>query len=518
MSIIKKYTQFLEEKEITIDGLDKLKDNEVRGDKLIKKIRNQEPLTLDKTNKLVTIDKMKDKGNWIDIETAIGNLINSEGNFDLEKARTYLVKSGRYTFVFQDKDGKEFKLNQFKKTKDLGSSGAGSTTKQVESLQSIFLSIKQSKPDSLLTPENLLTFYREWIEQSRELQTKLLFIPEDIEVNEELLKMFSEDKNWIKSFCDISNELWLEDDHIDHSKKYVIYQANYKGNNSPAITLQKLFKNFSRLEGFTDTNFFKWCPADVFLVSTEINETINEMIEDCKNISGMTELCDNLFDAGLFIPISLKKIGKSPLTIITNREVDKDLPSFELKRFIINSEPFRGINSKISTTAYWRYRDKKLSTKIDRIMNFDSSNTTNKNNIDGEVEGSTSRHGKISLKAIRKIINSTSDVCPTIPEIDDASILKKFTIEELEKKCENLNSEFKKRPKVIKYDNKRGTNIKGHEGRLISRIQSLQVVLALNEIFRSNPETANEVVTAIMLYALSIKTDKFVSPRYLRIL
>lgn len=517
MSVIKKYTKFLEEKEITIDGLNKLKDNEVRGDKLVKKIRNREPLTLDKTSKLVTIDKMKEKGNWVDIETAIGNLLDSNGNFDLEKARAYLVKSGRYTFVFKDEDGEEFKLNQFKKTKDLGSSGAGSTTKQVESLQSIFLSIKQSKPDQLLTPENLLSFYEEWIEQSRELQTKLLFIPEDIVVNKQLLEMFSADKNWVKSFCDISNELWLNDNHIDHSKKYVIYQANYKGN-SPVVTLQKLFKKFGKDEGFSDTNFFKWCPADVFLVSTEINENISRMLERCKNISEMTDLCDNLFDAALFIPISLKKIGKSPLTIITNREVDKDLPYFELKRFIINSEPFRGIGSKIATTAYWRYRDKKLSTKVDRIMNFDSSNTTNKSNIDGEVEGSTSRHGKISLNALKKMISSVSDVCPTIPEIDDASVLKKLTIDQLEKKCEKLNSEFKKRPKVIKYDNKRGTNIKGHEGRLISRIQSLQVILALNEIYRANPETANEVITAIMLYALSIKTDKFNSPRYLRIL
>jgi hypothetical protein len=64
----------------------------------------------------------------------------------------------------------------------------------------------------------------------------------------------------------------------------------------------------------------------------------------------------------------------------------------------------------------------------------------------------------------------------------------------------------------------RGENIKGNQNRLVCRIQSLQVILSFIKIYDIEPSKANEIITKLMRYALSIQTDKFDTPRYLRII
>jgi len=64
----------------------------------------------------------------------------------------------------------------------------------------------------------------------------------------------------------------------------------------------------------------------------------------------------------------------------------------------------------------------------------------------------------------------------------------------------------------------RGSDISSSENKLISRIQSLQVVIALSQIYNIDQELANRTITKILRYALSIQTDKFNTPRYLRVI
>ena len=65
---------------------------------------------------------------------------------------------------------------------------------------------------------------------------------------------------------------------------------------------------------------------------------------------------------------------------------------------------------------------------------------------------------------------------------------------------------------------KRGSDTDGNENKLISRLQSLQIVLALLQLYFINSEVADLVITKIMRYALSIQNDKFDTPRYLRVI
>ena len=121
----------------------------------------------------------------------------------------------------------------------------------------------------------------------------------------------------------------------------------------------------------------------------------------------------------------------------------------------------------------------------------------------------------------KDLLRSYRSKYPNITPLIDVSDLKKSSVEELELLVKSLINEIKTQntSKIVKVKPiLRGSDITGNEGKLISRIQSLQIIQALNEIYRHDRRDANEVITKIMRYALSIQTDKFDTPRYLRVI
>ena len=95
MSLIKIYTKFLEEKELTLDELGKLKGSELRGNVLVNKLKKHEPFTA-LNNQSIEVQKMKDNGRWVSIEDAIENLTDPNGDYDIDKGKNYFTKSKRY--------------------------------------------------------------------------------------------------------------------------------------------------------------------------------------------------------------------------------------------------------------------------------------------------------------------------------------------------------------------------------------------------------------------------------------
>jgi hypothetical protein len=63
-----------------------------------------------------------------------------------------------------------------------------------------------------------------------------------------------------------------------------------------------------------------------------------------------------------------------------------------------------------------------------------------------------------------------------------------------------------------------GKDIGGIQNKLISKIQSLQVIRALCGIYFINPAELDKVVTKMLLYALSIQNPGFSSPKYVRVI
>ena len=531
MKKISKYKHFLEEVELNLAELGKIRGDEKRGDILITKLKSKKPTLTTNNNKEVVIDKMKDEdGEWVEPSEAVDD-ITTDDTYDPDKAKDYFTKGGRYVPIFKDNDGDEFRLNQFKKTKEFGSSGAGRLVKQFESAQCIFLAIKQAYPDRYLGYSNLKSFLKRF-KKFVNIESNLVHLPDAVmkeddmrgfKIDENLIDDFSQDPEWIETFCKIPNKLWLESKgYIDRDQLYSIYHVGYTGTDSPYIAIYNKYKQFSKDGKFADINISKYCPADVYMVSKLDNESVIRHINNTKSIPELNSVLNHLFDGRILIPISLKKISDSNFKIITNSEIGKELPDFFIKSFIIGSG-MKGIGSKISTTSIWKHRNDKDVDIKDRNINFDSSDTSKKQNVDGEAEGSSSRHGKVSFNAIKRILDLKSSIYK-IQKLQTHEELSELTIEQLKSLVMGLISKVSGLNKTIGGNLieikpiERGSDITKSENKLISRIQSLQIVLAIIQLHTIDHKESNDVVTKMLRYALSIQTDKFDTPRYLRVM
>jgi len=527
MSKILSYNKFYEEVELTLKELGKTKDGEFRGNVLVQKLKNHQPITTN-NNKEVTIDKMKDDGSWVEPEDAIDNITDPDGNYDIDKAQSYFKSGSRFIKVFQD-DENEYQLNQFKKTKEFGSKGAGRLVREFESIQCIFLGIKQAFPNQLITSSNIFRFFRRY-KSILNGSESLVKLNSAVNIDEELLDDFLQDENWLSSFYRIPNKLWsARYNYLDRDDLYLIYHVGNKDADSIYVVLAEQFKKLSIDGGFRDINITKWCPADVYMVSINTKDEIINAVKLTKNINELNSVVDKYFDDKKLLPLSLKKINKNAeFKIITNREAEKDLPEFEISTLMINNDPLKGIGSKISTFSTWKYRNNKDVDHKSRVLNLDSSDSSKKQDIDGEVEGSSSRHGKISFTAMKRIIDSVRDKF-SFQEIQLTSQLSDLNVTELER----IASDLKEKVDNITPDSlllhtssPRSSDISGNKNKLISKIQSLQIVLAISQIHSQESKKdeqkkhliSNNIITRIMRYALSIQTDKFDTPRYLRVI
>jgi hypothetical protein len=515
---ILKYQKFLEEKELNLRELGNTgKDGEMRGNVLAKKLKDKDPL-ITNGGEEVRINKMKDisSDTWVDPKIGVSQITDPNGKYDPDNAKNYFIPKNTYKKLLKS-GKKDYKLNDFKKTPDFGSSGAGKNTQLIEVIQSIFLDIKQQNPDVLLQTTDCLDKLKNYF---RNNIINVYYNSDKIKLTLDSISEITDNKDWRETFCNIPNRLWnrVREPKIERGRQYNLYHISYHKNDSPYHHLLSKYKSFAKSGGFSDINETKWCPADVYLISKSEQKSVNELIDRCDSLESMNVLVDELFDNGILIPISLKKISKSTLkspdkgkfTVIINREVDKELPEFEITSFIIGSN-FKGMGSKISTKSLWKYRNNKNVDVKDRVMNFDSSSVTRGYNIDGEVEGSSSRQGKLSFDAIKRILGN--------PEtLQTSKELRKLNIDELEQMVIDLSEEIKKSNMVKVVPMNRGENIKGNQNRLVCRIQSLQVILSFIKIYDIEPSKANEIITKLMRYALSIQTDKFDTPRYLRII
>ena len=519
MSKILSYNKFYEEVELTLKELGKTKDGEFRGNVLVQRLKNHQSITTN-NNKEVTIDKMKDDDNWVEPEDAIDNITDPDGNYDIDKAQSYFKKGSRFIKVFKD-DENEYQLNQFKKTKEFGSKGAGRLVREFESIQCIFLGIKQAFPNQLITSANIFRFFRRYksILGSDESLVKL---NSAVNIDEELLDDFLQDENWLSTFYRIPNKLWsTRYNYLDRDDLYLIYHVGNKDVDSIYVILAEQFKKLSITGGFRDINITKWCPADVYMISLNNKDEIIKSVKATKNINELNSVVDKYFDDKKLLPLSLKKINKeAEFKIIINREADKDLPEFEISTLMTNSNVLKGIGSKISTFSTWKYRNNKDVDHKSRVLNLDSSDSSKKQDIDGEVEGSSSRHGKISFNAMKRIIDSARGTF-SFQDIQSTSDLSNLDVSDLEKTALKLKNQINKISPdtlLLNTTSSRSSDISGNKNKLISKIQSLQIVLAMSQIHSQDQSIANSIITKIMRYSLSIQTDKFDTPRYLRVI
>ena len=516
---INRWQRFLEVN-LNLGELNAIRGGKKRGNILVKKLKDHDTISTD--NKASTkIDKMKDGDEWVEPEDAIDNITDIDGDYDSEKSKDYLTKKGRYVKSFKDDDGNEIKLNQIKKTKDFGSSGPGRRTRSFESLQCIFMAIKQSNPRITLNSENFEDLYQNFANDENSL-----YLANNIVVDGDLISQFAKNKKWVNTFCKIPNKLWSRSSYIDRSLQYDIYHIGYEMRkkdtpniiDSPYALIRSKYKELSK--EFGNINIAKYCPADVYLISRNHKSEIMNELGRTSTLDELTNTIDRFFDKKMLIPVSLKMVHGNDFKIIINKEAGKDLPDFFIESFIIGSGML-GIGSKISVTSVWKHHtnDKDVDIKS-RILNFDTSNSSKNYNIDGEVEGSSSRHGKISFGVMMKILNSVGESQNRKGlKVRAHQELRDLSIDDLQNEIISIISDLEEAGDIVKHEGfSRGTDISTHKNKLISRLQSLEMIDILYNLYNTDQDIANGIVTRMMRYALSIHTDQFETPRYLRVI
>ena len=539
-----KYKKFLETV-LSLPLLRSEKNDKPRGEELVKVLKSDKPiLTLDKDGSEIEIDNSKD----------VVKSITTNGKYDSGDASDFFKKGSRYQPVFKTtkEDGEvvSVELNKIKKDSNFGSGGAGVLTRSYEFIQCIFLAHKLAYPNVPLTKENIIVLLNKYNENELLLKKRFkLFLTNDNSIiTSTLIEGLSMDPNWMATFIDVTNDLY---DFSSRNRRFFnsrnVYYICHISNTdiiNPVVYLKSAYKVLLKRDVINNEkiDFSKYCPADVYVVRedkvVEINEGIKSIIDNEESkINTLTDYINDVFSKRFMIPISLKKVGAKiddnrTFNIIVNNEVERTLPEFELEDFMISSDVDKGIVSKILTKSTWKdLKGNVIDNNINRKLGIDSSNTSNKLNVDGEVEGTYSRHGKISFNSMSNIIDKYRSVSSLQNLIKGEQVLNRYseleelTVKELRKQIIQLNSILNtlehKNLINVSYIGGRDISKSGEhqkKNKLISKLQSLQIVYAIAQIYIYDKDIAKQVVTKIMRYALSIETSKFITPRYIRII
>lgn len=492
MKYLNGFQKFNEETELKIDDLSKLKSGVKIGDTLVNKLKGDEPLT---TN--------SDKQVEIENTDNIINNITDDGEYDNSKAKKYLKPGSRYTKVFKGDDGNEYQLNNFKKTSEFGSKGAGVNTIRNEIIQVIYLGIRQELGIDL--DENKMVEYFNYFKY-KVIGSSVFISKNDETIIDDYINAIDVNKNWLATFCKVPNKIFSIDNYLDLSKKYKIYHNSYKGNGSPFISILNKYKSFIK----SKTNINKFCPADCYLVDINSGLEVLNVINNSIDINDLRNNMNDLFTQKKLIPISLKQINSnSAFSIITNSENGRTDINCFLEEVNITKDPFIGIESEVIVRGNWVKRD--AIRNFRRKMTLRSGRTSINQNIRAEITGSMTRHGNMALDQIRPYFNNIN--------INGYKELIKLDESEIKKMIMTIYNDLLKYELV---ENKKGgykiENTENSKNKYISKLQSLQFVKSILDMYNDNPQATNRKFTKIVKYTLSIESSEFKSPKYLRVI
>lgn len=519
-----------------------------RGDVLVTKLRANDDIELNNGQK-VDIEKMKDpdvNGDWVDVDTAIGNITDDSGKFDVEKATDYLKRNARATKVFKDEDDNVYKLTDFKKTLDFGSSGSGRRIREHESIQALFLAKRIAEGVDI--PNDPLLIREMMDDISKSMGTGKKFVVSGVEhcevnvatsfvLDEEIIDYYMSDTAWVATFIKVPNllakfSLRVNGQRIPlikSGKSYVIYHISSKGVDSiPAKVISK-YNQINREAGFS-VEMSKFNPADIYLVDLERIANVIDSIDACDDILELNTTLNSMFDERILIPISLKRSGPADedTFIVVNAAEEMELPEFEVKKLRVSGELGKGIGTKIVTMSTWLNDGEIVETP--RNLSIDSPNTNQNVNVDGEIDGKWARQGKISLTWMKRFIEESPLYGKVRDYVEDEPINTYGELElldelDLEDILATLNADVKSMENEMRVDiipDTRGRSTEGEsrKRKLISKVQSMQVIRALAVIdSHDNGEerAIDDIVSNMLLYALSIKNPNFSSPRYVKV-
>lgn len=490
--MIKRYQDFIkEEVGLSLPDLIKPSPDGTRGDTLVKKIENEEPLEIENDDQAIIDDDI------------IPALTDKTGKYSPTKAENALKKGRLYQPKFTEKNGKfrNFKLNQLSKTKEFGStkgSSAGSKiTRDQESIQT-FLLAYTAQTGNFPEIDEIENIIAEEVDNPKY---------KDFYKVEGLLSDLSEVKTYYESWR------WTTEEFLGEFMNPEEYEFHQIGSKSElmGVILDTYSKSCRQSLGKV-INISKWNPSDIWVVHQPsydkvISKLKNIAIKDNTALTNLNNLMNKLFDGSYLFGVSLKKISKSDSVIkkiIINGEANR--PLYRLKKS--NAIDFN-INNKTITLYVDKFLErgnKSIGTEKITISN----NSSGYANINLEISSISSRQGKCNLTTINNFLENKGNYV-----VESYSNLKDLSTEEQE---ELLNSAIDSLGDELFRKKEMNSNKDLKESDIISRIQGI----TLCEILYEDETIGNEIINNILLYALSIEWsfdgDTKSCPKYYRII
>ena len=487
------------ETKLTINDLVKKHSGiNTRGDIFLSKLRNNEFFYVN-GEKISFINDIADKICRDD----------DKNRYDPKKGELFFKKSNFYTKVLTDSEGNEFKLNELDKTHDIIGSNIGERAKQqkeIESIHCIFLAYKQLN-GSDIEHINDMDFTK---------LHKYVTIPKTISY-EEIINHLKGGLyySYMKTFITITNDLYSR----KFRNKVLLKFDNYKfvHNNSEDILIIKIKEKYHSFRGdFIENgekiniNFSRFNPSDIWIIIND-DVIINNMIKDISLINDVELLSSKIsefFEKGYLIGVSLKMLSNN-FEFIINTETHN--PVYKIYSTGDDIKPFK-VSEKLNS-VYVRLNcylnDDKSKKQSLTIRNFGS------NDAYLEADGDTSKHGKISLSIVNYILRKNGTRKDMIPLWKELSIVNKDKLVVLcNKYSDELIKKYNLNNKKILNISKIDTNIEN--SKLYSKIQGLYFCKIIDEILNKDEEICNNIINDIFYYVLSIKTEFFTSPYYVR--
>lgn len=531
MEIIK-FDKFFEANLSHDDLLKSDKEFNNRGERFVNKLRNYLPFTVG--NNVVVISHMfnYDDGNYYKIDGSDGvdplnQILNDRGEFDPIKSKKYFSRKK----VFKSENN-FYKLTDILKSNEFGSAGPGKNIYENEIIQMVILS-------KLISAANNGRYTNDYIFTDGDL-SKILkdisnngFIPSNCKYKSGIdLQKFERNNTWDSTFLNAINKIYNKKYNgyvIRRGVKYEFYHNSYSGE-SPFKKIQSQFEKFKPKEFINgektkeiNINMNKYCPADIWLLSETHKQEVYKVIDESSNLENLTKNLNDLFVQKKLIPISLKKIGGSESSlVIINNERNVEPPKFDVETFLKEIDLDRGIGTMIITNSKWKQK-KTDELILKKTMKIDTSDSSKYVDVDGEVGGDFSRHGKVSFAAMCHFIGKSKyydGIGATFSSVKDLSNKNveelKDMLTEIDNKVNSLlkNSRFKSDKHLM------GRKNNFNEKKIISKIQSLQILRALLLIDEKDPskEEVDKIVTDIFYYALSIDIGDLKTPLYVRVI
>jgi hypothetical protein len=490
------------ESNLNLGELDKTLKGERRGQILVKKLQDDEELTFKPRG-----SESQDK-EVINSQEIIDN-ITTDDNYDRDKAKQFFTpRSNRYAKVIQT-DDEDYALNDVEKTEEFGSSGGTSLgtkdTRKIESIQCLFLALRQEKGSSISESDYETLFDRTGKVKDQYLQK--VKIPDVTIFNKSLIDGYSD---WMTTFINTSNAMY---EHrpvystrsenkvyvLSNTRNYIFYQIGYAGGLIEAINQKyrdKLPEDGKRIP------ISKWTPADIWCVDDRFHDYIIQLISRARSLDRLKTIINRQFTNKNLRGISLKKLKSSAdeIKIVINGETPRPIYHYMRGQFRLNTI---GVNILVT-------REEQYETTEDNpteTMNFRSFSGPDKlSDISGEIIGSSARHGKIGLTIINKILDKNS--IPTIPTrlelfFEDREVVKQRLINEINE----MNQHLGDTPEDTFEDT-------GSISRVLSKWQSLKLL----ETLESNPQMKDSIIQEMFYFAMAISNDVFECPSYVRII